>query len=229
MFNEEQWKTIPWLGRDKPASDTIVDFLLELPGLLNELDYLDSMSLDDERFDAMRLKTTAKVWAIHCNLNAWVAKNSHEVYTPDVEAPINIEFPSLGVASLSLRYWTTATILYQCLDRALRYSVNDTLSPYADHPHSRPFARLIFRSVSWLFRKDNGVTGPTAIAFPLGVALMYLRRCEVPDPEYLKLVFYVWNHSEWPSSVKNFLKSMGGTIKLPTRNLPENPASWSTS
>ncbi|KAF1927248.1 uncharacterized protein M421DRAFT_422097 [Didymella exigua CBS 183.55] len=229
VFNEEQWKTIPWQGRVKTASDTIIDTLLELPGILAELDYLDCMSLDDKRFNPLRLKATAECWAVHCNLNAWIAKNSHEVYTPDIEAPIPLEFPNLGVASISLRYWITATILYQCLDRALRFSVNDTLPPYLNRPHGRPFARLIVRSVAWLFRKDNGVTGPSAVSFPLGVALMYLRQSEVPDTEYMKLVFDVWNDPEWPSSIKDFLRSMGSAIKLPTWNLPENPVTWSTS
>ncbi|KAF2624933.1 hypothetical protein BU25DRAFT_450350, partial [Macroventuria anomochaeta] len=126
VFDEEQWKTIPWRGRVKPASDTIIDILLGLPEVLAELDYLDHMSFGDERFDDLRLKITAKCWAVHCNLNAWFAKNSHEVYTPDIEAPIPLEFPNLSVASLSLRYWATATLLYQCLDRALRFSSNDT-------------------------------------------------------------------------------------------------------
>lgn len=229
MFNEERWKTIPWRGREKPASDIIIDILLELPEILYELDRIDSLSVDDDRFDTMRLKTVAKCWAVHCNLEAWFGKNSHKVYTTDVEAPKNIDFPNLGVAALSLRYWTTATILYQCLDRALRYSVYEDLLPYAHRPHGRPFARLIVRSVQWLFRKDNGVTGPSAVAFPLGIALMYLRQSDVPDPEYLGMVFCAWNDPEWPSSIKDFLRSMGSAIQLPTRNLPENPVTWSTS
>jgi hypothetical protein len=229
IFNQEQWKTIPWRGRVKPASDTIIDILLELPDILSELDNLDHMSLDDERFDPLRLKVTAECWAVHCNLNAWFAKNSQDVYLPDIEAPIPLDFPNFSVASLSVRYWTAATILYQCLDRALRFSVNDTLPPYLNRPHGRPFARLIVRAIRWMFRKDNGVTGPSAVSFPLGVALMYLRQSEVPDPEYMEMVFGVWNDPEWPSSVKDFLRSMGGAIKLPTRNIPENPATWSTS
>jgi hypothetical protein len=51
----------------------------------------------------------------------------------------------------------------------------------------------------------------------------------VPDPEYMEMVFGVWNDPEWPSSIKDFLRSMSGAIKLPTRNIPENPATWSTS
>ncbi|KAJ4398911.1 hypothetical protein N0V91_009865 [Didymella pomorum] len=229
VLNQEQWKTIPWRGRKKPASDTIIDILLELPEIISELDYLDQMSLDDEQFDPLRLKVTAECLAVHCNLNAWFAKNSQEVYMPDIEAPIPLEFPNFSVASLSVRYWTAATILYQCLDRALRFSVNDTLPPFLDRPHGRPFARLIVRSVRWMFRKDNGVIGPSAVSFPLGVALMYLRQSEVPDPEYMEMVFGVWNDPEWPSSIKDFLRSMSGAIKLPTRNIPENPATWSTS
>ncbi|KAF3039391.1 hypothetical protein E8E12_008008 [Didymella heteroderae] len=229
VFNEEQWKTIPWRGRVKPASDTIIDILLELPEILSELDSLDHMPPDDERFNPLRLKLTAECWAVHCNLNAWFTKNSQEVLMPDVEAPVPLDFPNFSVASISLRYWTTATILYQCLDRALRFSVKDILPPYLNRPHGRPFARLIVRSVRWMFRKDNGVTGPSAASFPLGVAMMYLRQSEVPDPEYMKMVFEVWNDPGWPSSIKDFLRSMSGAIKLPTRNIPDNPATRSTS
>lgn len=229
VFNEEQWKTIPWQGRDKPASDTIVDILLELPGIIGELDYLDIMPFDNDCFDRLRQQATEKCWTVHCNLEAWYAKNSKEVYATDVNEPTPIEFPNVVVASLSLRYWATATILYQCLDRTLRFSVNDTLPPYIGRPHGRTFARKIVRSVSWLFRKENGATGASAVSFPLGVALMYLRQSQVPDPEYMKLVFTVWNNPAWPSSVKDFLRSMGNAIQLPTRDLPEKPVTWSTS
>lgn len=85
------------------------------------------------------------------------------------------------------------------------------------------------RSASWLFGADNGVTGATAVSFPLGVALMFLRQSEIPDPEYLNLVFSVWNDPQWPSSIKDFLRSMGNAIQLPTRKLPVNSVTWSTS
>lgn len=165
---------------------------------------------------------------VHCKLVAWLKDNSNKVYTTDVEDPTPIEFADLGTALLSLRYWATATLLYQSLDRALRYSSHDTLPPYVDRPHGRYFARLIARSVSWLFRKNNGITGASALSFPLGIALMFLRQSNIPDPEYLDLVYSVWNDPEWPSSIKDFLRSMGRSIQLPTGNLPENPVTWST-
>ncbi|KAF9695480.1 hypothetical protein EKO04_006615 [Ascochyta lentis] len=229
VFNEKQWKMIPWRGRVKPPSDAIIDILLEIPEILSELDYIDSLSPDDERFDCLRLKTTSKCWTAHCQLDTWFKNNSHEIYTADTEAPVPIEFTNLGIASLSLRYWATATLLYQSLDRALRYSLHDNLSPYVNRPHGRPFGRLIVRSVPWLFRRENGVAGASAVSFPLGVALMCLRQSDVPDPEYMNLVFHVWNDPQWPSSVKDFLKSMGNSISLPTRQVPENPVTWSTS
>lgn len=229
VFNEEQWKTIPWRGRVKLASDTLNDILLEVPEILGNLDSLDRLSLDDPQFDGLRLEVTAKCWAIHCRLTAWIEENSHKVYTPDIEAPLPFDFPDLSVATLSIRYWATATILYQSLDRALRYSAYEMLPPYLDRPHGRPFARLIVRSVSWLFKRDHGVAGPSAVLFPLGIALMYLRQSDVPDTEYLNLVFAVWNDPDWPRSIKNFLRSMSKAINLPTRVLSENPVTWSTS
>jgi hypothetical protein len=229
VLDEEQWKTIPWQGRVKLASDTIIDILLEIPEILGQLDLLDTLSPDDDRYNDLRLKATAKCWMIHHKLEAWSKQNSHEVYTTDVEVPVPIEFLNLGIASLSLRYWATATLLYQSLDRALRFSLNQDLTPYVDRPQGRRFARLIVRSVSWMFRKENGIMGATAISFPLGVALMFLRQSNVPDVEYMNLVFSVWNDSDWPTSIKNFLRSMGKSIKLPTKEIPDNPATWTTN
>ncbi|KAJ4985744.1 C6 zinc finger domain protein [Stagonosporopsis vannaccii] len=229
VFNEEQWKTVPWRGRVKLASDSIIDILLELPTILENLDYLDRVPLTEPCFEELRLEAATKCWAIHCRLTAWFAENSYEVYTPDIEAPIPFDFPNLSVATLSIRYWATATILYQSLDRALRYSAYESLPPYLNRPHGRPFARLIVRSVSGLFKRDHGVAGPSAVLFPLGIALMYLRQSEVPDTEYLNLVFAVWNDPDWPRSIKTFLKSMSRSINLPTRVLSDNPGTWSTS
>ncbi|KAJ8113456.1 hypothetical protein OPT61_g4417 [Boeremia exigua] len=229
VLNEEQWKTVPWRGRIKPASDTIIDILLEVPAILADLDYLDSLSLDDLRFDELRLKTIKKCWAVHCELDVWATENAHEVYTPDTDAPIPFDFPNMDMATLSIRYWATATMLYQSLDRALRYSAHELLPPYLDRPYGRPFARLIVRSVFWFFRKDQGVTGPSAVLFPLGIALLYLRQSEVPEPQYMNLVFDVWNNPDWPRSVQSFLKSMSKAINLPTRTIPENAVTWSTS
>ncbi|UPX16407.1 uncharacterized protein EKO05_0006809 [Ascochyta rabiei] len=228
VFNEEQWKTIPWRGRFKSSSDTIIDILLEVPGILSELDYIDSLSPDDECFDDSRLRTIKKCWTAHCQLDTWFKNNSREVHIAETEAPVPIEFANFGVASLSVRYWAIATLLYQSLDRALRYSLHDDLAPYVNRLHGRSFARLILRSVSWLFRRDNGVAGASTMSFPLGVALMCLRQSDVPEPDYMKLVFSVWNDPEWPSSVRDFLRSMGNPISLPTRQLPENPITWST-
>lgn len=229
VFNEKEWKTIPWRSRIKPASDTILDILLEIPEILGTLDYLDTLLPDDACFDDLRMRTTAKCWTAHCHLDAWFKENSHKVYTTDIEAPVPIAFTDLGTATLSLQYWATATLIYQSLDRVLRFSMNDTLEPYIDRPHGRPFARLIVRSVSWLFQKENGVTGATVVSFPLGVALMYFRQSGVPDFKYMQLVFSKWNDPSWPSSIKGFLKSMGNSIELPTKEMPENSQTWSTS
>ncbi|KAH6644725.1 hypothetical protein C7974DRAFT_26845 [Boeremia exigua] len=229
VFNEKRWKTVPWQGRTKSANDGIIDILLDIPALLADLDYLDHMLPDDQRFEELKNKTTTNCWAVHRELQAWVVENSHEVYTPNLEAPVPIEFPSLGVATLSVRYWATATILYQSLERALRYSAGQTLPPHLERPRGRVYARFIVRSVSWLFKRDHGVAGPSTVLFPLGIALMYLRQSELPDPEYMDLVFAKWDDPDWPRSVKDFLRSMSRAINLPTRTISENPVTCSTS
>ena len=202
---------------------------MELPAILAKLDYLDGQPLADPRLDGLRLNIAAKCWALHCRLTAWFVENSHKVYMPDTEAPVPFDFPNLSVATLSIRYWATATILYQSLDRALRYSAYESIPPYLDRPHGRPFAHLIVRSVSGLFKRDHGIAGPSAVLFPLGIALMYLRQSDLPDTDYLNLVFAVWDDPDWPRSIKNFLRSMSRAINLPSKVLSENPVTWSTS
>lgn len=203
--------------------------MLELPEILASLDHIDCLSLDNPEFDKLRLEAASKCWTTHCRLTTWIAENAHEVYMPEIEEPIPLGFPSLSVAMLSVRYWATATLLYQSLDRALRYSALESLPMYINRPHGRTFARLIVRSISWLFRKEHGVAGPSAALFPLGIALMYFRQCDVPDTEYMNLVFAIWNDPDYPRAVKDFLRSMSKAINLPTRSIPENPVTWSTS
>ena len=193
------------------------------------MDLVDSLTLDDDCLDDKRLRTAEKCWAKHCDLDAWFRKNSREIYKTEIEAPNPIEFDSLAIASLSIRYWGTATLLYQSLERALRFSRNKNFALYIDHPSGRYFARLIARSLKWLFRKDNGITGATEVSFPLGIAMMYFRQSDLPDPDYMNMVFCAWSDPDWPTSIKEFLRSKSNSIQLPTIQRPKNPVKSSTN
>ncbi|KAH6616849.1 hypothetical protein C7974DRAFT_465943 [Boeremia exigua] len=179
VFNEEAWKTIPWRGREKTASDTIVDILLELPEILEGLDNLNHIPPDD-CCNKTRLAIAEKCWTVHRSLIAWAVVNSHLIYTPDTWKPIPIKFPNLYVASIS------------SLDCVLRSPVQQ-------------FARLITRSMPWLLRKDNGALGPYTALFPLSTAIMYMQQSEIPDPDYMKLVFAAWSNPGLPSCIKMIL------------------------
>lgn len=203
--------------------------LAELPEILGDLDRLDFEPREGDLYHGLRLETLSKCWRAHIHLRAWIEKHPEEVHVPEKDEPTPIAFSSLKIALQSVRYWGTATLLYQSLDRALRIAELDNHSTYNNNrPRPRLFAHHITRSVPYLLKKDNGVPGATAVSFPLGVALLYMQQSNLQDPEYMALVEKSWNEPMLPSAIRNFLVSMRSAASEAVRGAPINRITWST-
>jgi hypothetical protein len=214
----------------KTPEDTLLDVLAEIPEILGNLDHLDfePREGDQGQYQVLRLEALAKCWKAHTYLESWIDANLEEVYSPEADEPIPIIFPNLKIALQSIRYWATATLLYQSLDRALRISDSSSHVSYSNRPHPRLFAHHIIRSISYLFEKDNGVPGATAVSFPLGVALLYMQQSDVQELDYMTMVYRSWNGPMLPSAIRDFLVSMRTAAGLAEKKAPINRITWST-
>jgi hypothetical protein len=221
VLNEERWKTAPWKGRTKTPEDTLLDIMAAVPEALENVDRFGTLSPDTPEDHARDLDTLVKCWDLHNQLQDWFLVNQHEIYIPfDAEA-IPIEFSNFQSACLTIRYWTLGLLIYSTLDTACRIPNTDTACSHPCRPHPRYFARLLARSAAYFFREEFGVTGPTRFSFPLGNAMLYMRRDMTLDREYLALVKETWNNPKIPIAIKNFLNSLRLSVTTPQAPPPE--------
>jgi hypothetical protein len=217
ILNSPAWKTLPWTGRTKTPKDVLVDIFCGLPALLEAVDHISSSTLSKKNTEHLQIHTIAKCYTLHSELEDWLAANPTLTYTPKVtDTPTPITFPDIDIACLTVRYWTVALILYSCLDIASGIQPStDFSTTHADRPHPRVFARFIARSSSFFFQEQYGVTGATAISFPLGNALLYMKRNPAADAQYMGMVMKAWSDPLLPSAIRDFLASMKQSVTFP--------------
>ncbi|KAH8728245.1 hypothetical protein GQ44DRAFT_63715 [Phaeosphaeriaceae sp. PMI808] len=208
FLNEERWKTIPWRGRVKTPNDTLLDIFAGIPEALENVNCFGELSSGSPQGQAKDLETRAKCWTLHFQLQAWIAQNESEIYTPTTHTATPLIFPSLEIACLTIRYWVAALLLYSALDTAIGIPPTETQCTHPDRPHPRHFARLIARSAQYFFQEELGITGMIAVSFPLGNALFYFFRNTVFDGEYMALIQREWSNPNLPSVIKEFLSSL---------------------
>lgn len=222
VLNEKRWKTVPWRGRIKTPEDTLLDIMAAVPEVLENVDRFGTLSPDTPEDRERDLRTLAKCWDLHNQLQNWLLTNEHEIYIPDTLEATPIEFAHFQSACLTIRYWVLGLLIYSTLDTACRVPNTDTATSHPCRPHPRYFARLIARSAAYFFREEFGVTGPTRFSFPLGNAMLFMRRDMALDREYLALVKETWNNSNIPSAIKNFLNSLRLSVTTPLAPPPED-------
>jgi hypothetical protein len=208
VLNEEKWKTIPWRNRVKTPNDTLLDIMAGVPEVLENVDRHGALSPGTPQDEATDLETCAKCWTLHIQLQEWLIQNEHEIHTPVTTTATPITFSSLEIACLTIRYWVLALLLYSSLDTASRIPTTDPECTHPDRPHPRYFARLIARAAPYFFQDKFGISGPTTVSFPIGNALLYMRRDPVLDAEYLMLIKRTWGNPNLPSAIKAFLDSL---------------------
>jgi hypothetical protein len=215
VLNQKRWKTIPWRGRVKTPQDSLLDILAGIPEVFENVDRWGELSPGTPQDEATDLATCAKCWTLHIQLQAWLIANEHEIHTPVTTTPTPITFPNFNVACLTIRYWVTALMLYSSLDTASRIPNTDIETTHPDRPHPRLFARLIARAANYFFHEQFGIVGPTTYSFPLGNAMLYLKRVPRLDGVYCMLVGKAWNNPNLPMAIKNFLNSQRLSVAPP--------------
>ncbi|XP_014553385.1 hypothetical protein COCVIDRAFT_107853 [Bipolaris victoriae FI3] len=225
IFDAPDWKTLPWKGRTKSYEDALMDIMCGIPELLWSVDKLQFTSLDTVEKEKLRLHTLSKCWTMHFQLESWKSADLDSIYTPAfVDLYTTISFPNIDIACLTVRYWLICLFVYSSLDIASGIDPADDYSlSHPDRPHPRPFARMITRSVDYFMQEKFGVTGLSAMWFPLGNTLFYMNRHRDADEAYITAVMKAWEKPKLPSAMREFLKSFRMTVDL--RTLSARPLS----
>ncbi len=166
IFNQEDWKTLPWEGRVKTPNDLLLDMLCEISAILEEIDNISprlppssaTMTMSPRQRKKALSNTVARCWAVHLQLETWAANHANLIYMP-LSPSINpnstdpITFSDFETAFLTARYWVTGLLLYTALDDAianlekskpntpnpkLTTNINPPPSPPSTHYAARP-------------------------------------------------------------------------------------------
>ncbi|PSN74884.1 hypothetical protein BS50DRAFT_26197 [Corynespora cassiicola Philippines] len=205
-LNSDEWKTIPWKLHPKTPKDSLIDILAGIPELMHDREILPT--LGSNVYANGHGKSLKKCLKLSKKLEYWSLRYMDLLYTPASEKAVAIHFRDPNTAHLSVLYWTTSTLLYLCLDDLLSVPFSDKSLHHQDRNHPRVFARRIARSASYFFGESLGIWGATTISFPIGTALLYLKRNEI-DEDYTRLIFTAWQNPNLPGAIKKFIDSMG--------------------
>lgn len=95
-----EWKTIPWTKHEKNAKHALIDVLVEIPGILQDIDRLHGISEDEEKNEECR-RLLGLCWVYDHLLTQW-----HDTTQPVVTCDAD---------DVVLLYWTTCLFLYSSM------------------------------------------------------------------------------------------------------------------
>jgi hypothetical protein len=167
ILSTPEWKSTPWKVIPKNLKDVLVDVLVDMPGLLEDFDDMQS-SADADRKATLRLELLRKCWECDRDLRRWFA------LVCGADDPLEHGFPeSRGrdivtyvaiIHGMSL-FWTTCLVLYTTLRMA---SGPQTCLPERTEP--RYYARRLAEAVAVLLQPSSGFYGLQSASLPLEIA-----------------------------------------------------------
>ncbi|KAL6239349.1 hypothetical protein BDW75DRAFT_250859 [Aspergillus navahoensis] len=108
---DPDWKTIPWLQREKNPRDLLMDILLDLTGLFEGLDnmkaILDSDLLEKELSHQQLLDGFLQ---LHQDLITWQVLHAPD-FEPLIQVPDNLTPRHIAGAHLMTTFWSSVTVI----------------------------------------------------------------------------------------------------------------------
>lgn len=217
MFNQPQWKSIPWQRFEKSPMDRLLDVMTEIPGLLEDLDAIRANAdARDTSTDAQYLGLLSRCQATLETLNHWKNQYRARVEACDytvagLPLPTPEEDVDFATVHVACAYWAICILLYSTMkscDSALKESgMTEDQTDYS----TEPFAHRISHAIPLLFNPHAGKYGSLVSFFPLGVAIQCLVASEGTDdamsPERKALVG-IMRRPFVGSDVGRFLRSL---------------------
>ena len=187
MLSSPEWKTIPWCEKPKNSRDLLLDILIDMPGLLEDLDALNECPSSQER-QRLRQELIGKCWMYDALLLDWANSicPSQQPFGSSYQPPEDeiVSPQQLAHAHGLSLYWTTCLLLYSTLASASGSS--SILLPERTDP--RVYIGSIAKVVPVLLRAGSGMYGQHIAALPLGVALQFAMATDSMAHEQAMLV-----------------------------------------
>ncbi|CEI63712.1 unnamed protein product [Fusarium venenatum] len=194
FFSEEDWMLLPWRNRKKSPLDLLTDVLVQIPGLLQDLDLLRDLDPNEvETYEATE-KLVRHCLQLEQILVRWKDIMPDAFYLLDSTVVGRQELPSLqtdediAVLQPSFLYWSCCIILYTTMHFARQHSnVPEILAREAQVPFPHPgegqfehprnptlYAHKILYAIPLCHQSQCGSYAVLASTFPLGIAIRYL-------------------------------------------------------
>ncbi len=213
MLASPEWKTIPWLKHPKMPKDMLIDILVEIPGLLEDLDRMRDCEDEDER-EILEIDLRRRCSSYDRELQAW---NKHSAPTERFGAIVSRSEDNLSAGDLSVVYimassWATALLLYGTMR---------DLAEDPDHVPERaslwPYVEKIAQCAKYFFHPSTGNFGKEMANFPLGLALQFLDSDsdDSGGGEAARNIIYNLANSEQSKAIQEFLTSLRRNADMP--------------
>ncbi|OBS24820.1 hypothetical protein FPOA_05357 [Fusarium poae] len=220
-FSQKQWKRMPlWrLVTDSPLNK-LIDILVEVPGLLEDLDILRQASYPNGSELANALKGTCHACVL--DLLCWEADIGHVLTAYDYTVvgkalPLPKNDDDLAVIYLSCYYWMTCLMVYStmgfCELEDQKIGIKLDLMDCPSQIIATSYAYRIAHAIHLLFQPPAGDYSSVAVFFPLGNAIRYLIMTETYGGQSMMsnerlLITKVFTKPLLGSFVGQFLKNL---------------------
>ncbi|KAJ5335536.1 hypothetical protein N7452_007939 [Penicillium brevicompactum] len=191
-FSDERWMTAPWKDSKKSPLDELSDILVQVPGLLGELDSLRASPVVERRLLDWN-KFLNKCIHIEKSLEDWRFAMRQELRTYDYNhsadaLPIPKVDRDFAVLHMSHLYWSCSILIYTTIyiaglqadlnlfpgsSTAIPFS-SPGCSNYCNERNPTLHARRIIYTLPLSHGTQAGGFGALSAAFPMGMALRYL-------------------------------------------------------
>lgn len=157
FLSSYEWKTIPWQNLKKSPKDTLFDMLVDMPGLLEELDALREGEIHHDSCQAF----LRRLLEYNASLQRWYQHTS--LTTPWLCSNTLLSHNEIGVAGAHLMalYWAARLAVFNILQLPI-------FSTYVaeDHALGKDFHAHIVSLMGRLMENQSGWFGRQAAVFP---------------------------------------------------------------
>ena len=201
------WKTVPWEAADKSLKDKLIDILVDVPGLMEDVDAFKMGRITREEILAAH-QTVKK------DLHAWEAEMGNRLTTYDYTHKPELAPPrcddDVALLHLSNVYWGICLAVHSTAAVLPRPSASSASSASSTGSGTlRQYACKIARSVHLLFEPIAGDFGCNVALFPLLSAWRFFTATEPDSPsEEQTIVMRLLGREFQGARVSSFARNM---------------------
>ena len=176
-LSRNEWKTVPWTKSSKQTKDLLLDILVEVPGILEDIDNCESQDDPDIRHDEY-WRLVVSCLGLHAQLRDWYDAlppehryvDTFSLITEDDRA--TEELPGMYTMLL---YWSTCLYLYNAM-RVHGQRRPASVPPFLpeDAMDLGQYVSNVARLLPFFFKPNAGKANLLLAAFPLGTALQFI-------------------------------------------------------